>query len=178
LLKIVSMTKEKCLRNGQRPTHTVCAQCLSSRIAIKQFSERGELCLPRIMGIAIGKGFDGIHHGHEIADVKYVDVFAKTLESVSLGIHLKSRQPPKPQGLGRSVGSIKALYTQIFYSAYLTLKGNADFDVIGLSIPNEVRQEVITSIESLLDQLGFSLLVIDEQEWVKIVDAAIEQLSF
>lgn len=176
--QILKTTKEKCRRNGSTPTKDLCKKCLDSVIRPEQMLVENELCLPRIMGLAIGQGFDGIHHGQEIADVKYKDIFEDTGQEVSIGVHLKSRQASKPKGLGRSAYSIKSLYTQIFYSAYQVMKGKAHFDIIGLSIPNTIHTDTVNSIQNLLNRLGFSLLVIDEREWFKILDAVIEQLAF
>jgi hypothetical protein len=76
-----------------------------------------------------------------------------TLEPVKLGIHLKSRTTSKKQGLGRSTRRIKALYTQLFYSAYLALVDpNVEFDILGLSVPNTLRHDVITSVTDLPGQ--------------------------
>lgn len=95
-----------------------------------------------------------------------------------MGIHLKSRTNPRPEGLGKSIYPIKSLYTQAFYSAYQVLRGEADFDVIGISIPNRIRKEVVDSIQTLLNKLGYALLVIDESDWLKIFDAALETAAF
>ncbi|GER78936.1 conserved hypothetical protein [Candidatus Denitrolinea symbiosum] len=124
----------------------------------------------------IGERFDGIHHAYEIADVKYKDFYNGT--GISLGIHLKSRTKSRPEGLGKSIYPIKSLYTQVFYSAYQVFKGDADFDVIGISIPNTVKKEVVDSVQLLLNKLGYGLLVIDESDWLKIFDAALETVAF
>lgn len=175
-LKILNATKEKCFRNGRPPTRLQCNQCLQSAISIKQLETARELCLPRILGYAIGEGFDGIHHGHEIADVKYTDHMAGI--EVSIGIHLKSRTSSKRKhGLGRSTAVIKALYTQAFYSAYLALRGNVSFDVIGISIPNQISQDATEALSRLLNTLGFASLMITEADWLKIIDAVYESLS-
>ncbi len=129
------------------------------------------------MGLAIAQGFDGVHHGYEVADVKYQDTIDKTDEPVRLGIHLKSRTRSKPEGLGRSVRLVKALYTQLFYSAYLALTGRAEIDAIGVSVPNTIHADVLASMRELLNELGFPLLVVDEGDWIKIVDAVLEQLE-
>ena len=111
---LLNMTKEKCYRHDTPPRQERCDECLASNISEKQVYMRREVCLPRIMGLAIEKDFDGIHHGYEIADIKYRDVFGEL--SIELGIHLKSRTKSRPRGLGRSVYVIKSLYTQVFYS--------------------------------------------------------------
>jgi hypothetical protein len=175
-LSLLGMTKEKCRRNGSPPTIQGCEECKATMITEKQIRKRKEVCLPRVFGLPIGKEFDGIHHGYEIADIKYEDSYNGT--AISLGIHLKSRTTSRPLGLGKSVYPIKSLYTQSFYSAYQVFKGDADFDVIGISIPNTVKKEVVESIQMLLNKLGYSLLVIDENEWLKIFDAALETVAF
>jgi hypothetical protein len=177
-IEILNFTKEKCLRNGIRPTLESCLACCKSSIAIDQIQKKEEMCLPRIMGLAIDKQFDGIHHGHEVADVKYEDVLEDIQKPLKIAIHLKSRQRPKPQGLGRSVGIIKALYTQAFYSAHITLQGKAQFDAIGISVPNTIHESVKQSLRDLLNRLGFYLILVDEDDWIKIMDAVVEQLSF
>lgn len=133
--------------------------------------------MPRIFGLPIEKKFDGIHHGREFADIKYKDSISGI--PVRLGIHLKNRVKSQPQrGLGRSVYPIKSLYTQAFYSAYQTLKGEVNFDVIGISIPNPINKDVIDSIQVLINKLGYSLIVLDEKDWLKIFDAALEVSAF
>ncbi len=175
-LELLAMTKEKCYRNSSPPTIHGCEACKASVITENQIRKRKEVCLPRIFGLPIASEFDGIHHGHEIADIKYVDSYNGT--AINLGIHLKSRTTSRPEGLGKSVYQMKSLYTQAFYSAYQVFKGDIDFDVIGISIPNTVRAEVVESIQTLLNKLGFSLLVIDEDDWLKIFDAALETVAF
>lgn len=175
-LHLLSMIKEKCYRNNAPPSIQLCEQCKASEITEKQIRKRKEVCLPRVLGLPIEEKFDGIHHGYEIADVKYKDSYDGT--EISLGIHLKSRTKSRPEGLGKSVYPIKSLYTQAFYSAYQVFKGDADFDVIGISIPNAVRKEVVDSIQMLLNKLGYALLVIDENDWLKIFDAALETAAF
>lgn len=175
-LTLLTITKEKCFRNGVRPTIEGCKVCMGSIITEAQIRKRKEVCLPRIFGLPIEKKFDGIHHGFEIADIKYKDAIAG--KPVSIGIHLKSRTSPRPKGLGRAVYSIKSLYTQAFYSAYQVFKGDADFDVIGISIPNTISKEVVVSIQFLINKLGYSLLVLEESDWLKIFDAALEVVAF
>lgn len=144
---------------------------------MQDFQSNG-ICLPRALGFPIDHKFNGIHHGHEIADVQYQDTIDGTAQPVILAIHLKSRRQSSKGGLGRGVHSIQALYTQLFYSAYVALSEAVHFDVIGISIPNNVSTSVIESMQRLLNDLGFSFLVIDEGEWMKIVDTTLEQLQF
>ncbi|MCQ3936566.1 MAG: hypothetical protein DPW18_05910 [Chloroflexi bacterium] len=175
-ISLLKMTKEKCFRNDRPPTRQACDQCMASKITEKQIYKRKEVCLPRIMGLPIEEEFDGFHHGHEIADVKYEDSFNGI--AIKLGVHLKSRTASRVRGLGRSVYAIKSLYTQAFYLAYQVLKGDVDFDVIGISIPNAISKDVLDSIQLVMNNLGFSLLVVDESDWLKIFDAALEAVAF
>jgi len=179
LLPIVSHTKEKCRRDNRPPNQTLCNECLAGNITEDQIRTPKEVCSPRIMGIAINQQFDGIHHGHEVADIRYTDHLVDGGIEIDVGIHLKSRQKRRVEGLGRSVYAIKSLYTQIFYSAYQALiDQDITFDAIGISIPNRIHPDVINSIKSLLNQLGFSLLVIDKDDWLKIFDAALTNITF
>jgi hypothetical protein len=73
---------------------------------------------------------------------------------------------------------IRGLYTQLFFSAYQALTDpEIQFDVLGISVPNTLKQDVVESIMYLVNELGFPFLVIDEDEWVKILDGVIEQLE-
>jgi hypothetical protein len=175
-LPLLAMTKEKCYRNNTPPTIESCEKCKATKIKEAQIYKKKEVCLLRIFGLPIEKAFDGIHHGFEIADIKYEDSYEGT--AINLGIHLKSRTKSRPKGLGKSVYPIKSLYTQTFYSAYQALKGDINFDVIGISIPNAIRKEVVDSIQLLLNKLGYSLLVLEEDDWLKIFDAALETVAF
>lgn len=174
LLSILNIAKEKCQKNNGHPTHGICAQCIKEKLSASQI-RAGETCLPRMFGAAIDEKFDGIHHGREIADVKYEDILDETGQALRIGVHLKSRVRPRRQGLGRSVEQIKALYTQLFYSAYVAHTGAAKFDVLGISIPNAIHPEVLSSMQSLVNQLGFSFLVVEENDWLRIAAAALEQ---
>lgn len=148
LLPIVCHTKEKCRRDNRPPNQVLCDDCLAGHITEDQIRTQREVCSPRIMGIAINQQFDGIHHGHEVADIRYTDYLVDDGSQIGVGIHLKSRQNPRVEGLGRSVYAIKSLYTQIFYSAYQALLDqDIIFDAIGISIPNRIHPEVINSIQ-------------------------------
>jgi hypothetical protein len=175
LIRILNRSREKCSINNYHPTRKDCNQCLERHITVQEI-EDGAICLPRILGLAIARQFDGIHHGYEIADVKYDDTFDQDDKQVYVGIHLKSRA--KQKSVGRSLEKVKGLYTQTFYSAYLTLAGNVSFDVIGISIPNYFNDDVTDSIQELLNMLGFPLLIIDEEDWLKILNITLEQLQF
>jgi hypothetical protein len=176
LTAVLRATKEKCKKNNGHPTREICDECLATPVMAEQVKV-GNLCLPRMLGLAIGEGFDGVHHGYEVADVRYEDTLAETSQHIKVGIHLKSRTRSAPQGLGRSRGPIKALYTQLFYSAYLSLIGSVSFNVVGISVPNAIRQDVLDSMRRLAAELGFSFLAVDETDWLKIADAVLEQLE-
>jgi hypothetical protein len=136
-----------------------------------------DLCLSRLFGYAVDEEFDGVHHGHEVADIRYPDVWINTGEGIQLGIHLKSREKPRVRGLGRSVSSIKGLYTQYCHSAYLATMGGEDLNVLGVSIPNTINEEVREDFQFISGQFGYPLLVLDEEDWFRIVDAAIEKAA-
>ena len=50
-----------------------------------------------------------------------------------------------------------------------------DLNVIGISVPNVINSEVVENFKYLANQLGYTLLILSEDEWVKIMDAAIEK---
>jgi hypothetical protein len=178
-LPVLRKSKELCFRNGERTTKKRCEDCLATTPSPEQLTQC-ELCLPRIIGLAIDQGFDGLHHGYEIADVMYDDVIDTDDRLVKIGLHLKTRNDkPKPHGEGRSTRRVKALYTQVFYSAYRSLQSSdVDFDVIGISMPNRFNDKVVASFQALLKRLGFALLVVDEEDWLKIMGSANEHLQF
>ena len=171
----LSRIKEKCSRNEYHPTRAICTDCMDEEISKSRIQAGNEFCLPRLFGYAIDMNFDGVHHGHEIADIRYDDVLYDTEENLALGIHLKSRQYPRARGLGRSVECVKGLYTQYCYSAYLAAMRGERIDVIGISVPNVINDQVIENFEYLATQLGFPLMVLSEDDWVKILDVAIEK---
>jgi hypothetical protein len=175
LVSILNKSREKCNKNDGHPSHAICKECLDTPVLIDDVRE-GDICFPRLLGLPIELRFDGVHHGHEVADIRYEDALGDTGEQVKLGVHLKSRTRPRKQGLGRSVRQIKALYTQLFYSAYLALVGRIDFDVIGISVPNTIRPDTLDSMKYLVNELGFSFLVIDEDDWLRILDAVFERV--
>jgi hypothetical protein len=136
-----------------------------------------DLCLSRLFGYAVDEEFDGVHHGHEIADIRYPDLWINTGEEKQIGIHLKSRERSKVRGLGRSVPSIKGLYTQYCHSAYLATIQGADLDIIGVSIPNTINDEVREDFQFVSGQFGYPLVILDEEDWFRIIDAAIEKAT-
>ena len=168
--KALNQIKEKCTRNGGHPTREICSACMQEEITMQRIIAGREICLPRIFGYAIDENFDGIHHGREIADIRYADFIEENNEQLNLGIHLKSRDTPKRYGLGRSVSAIKGLYTQYCYSAYLAGVRGENLSAIGISIPNLISEEVKENFEFLANQLGFPLIILVEDDWVKIMD--------
>lgn len=178
LVKLLANINEKCHKYDFHPTRENCDACLAQQISFSSFQD-GAVCLPRLMGLPIGEGFDGIHHGNEIADVRYQDSIEATGTPVELAIHLKSRvKRTPPKGVGRSKDPIKALYTQIYYSAYAVLSGRIQFDVIGVAIPNSVSVDTIDSMQRILNELGFQFLLVDEDSWLLILDAVLEEINF
>jgi hypothetical protein len=170
--------KEKCSQNNWHPTKHMCQACMNEEITRRKIlsgSKVSNICFPRIFGYAIDEEFDGIHHGHEIADIKYSDVFYEADTQLEIGIHLKSRVTPRKRGLGRSVDSIKELYMQYCYSVFLSAQNSADLNVIGISIPNVINSEVVENFQYLSNQLGYPLIILAEDEWINILDAAIEK---
>jgi len=173
--RVLSRIKEKCSRNGWHPTRDICNACMNEEISTARIMSGCEICLPRVFGFAIDEDFDGIHHSREIADLRYPDILDETGEQLNLGIHLKSRERPRSCGLGRTVPSVKGLYTQYCYSAYLAAVRGENLNVIGISIPNVISNDVIENFEYLANQLGYPLIILAEDEWVNILDAAIEK---
>jgi hypothetical protein len=177
LRAILNKTKEKCRRGGLRPSNERCSECMAAKPDLDWIT-RGDTCLARLFGIPINKAFDGVHHGHEGADIKYTDVVVDTGRQRQIGIHAKSRcHRPPPEGMGRTKYSIKGLYTQLAFSAFEARVRNEPVNVLGIGIPNLVRQEVLDSMQFMVNELGFSLLVIDESDWLKVLDAAMEQVE-
>jgi hypothetical protein len=175
--RVLNRIKEKCSRNGQHPTRETCNACMNEEISSSRIRSGDEMCLPRIFGYAIDMEFDGIHHHHEIADLRYPDILDETGEVFNLWIHLKSRERPRALGLGRTVTCVKGLYTQYCYSAYLATIREETPNVIGISVPNIISSEVVENFEYLANQLGFPLIILDEDDWVKIIDASLEKAA-
>lgn len=173
--QILWRIKEKCARNNRHSSDAICGPCLQEQVTSARVKAGDDLCLGRLFGYAIDERFDGVHHGYEVADVQYSDVIQNTGEDVRLGVHLKSRDRPRKRGLGRSVSCIKGLYTQYCHSAYLATIRGENLDVIGISIPNILHQEVIDDFQFLANQMGYPLIILSEDDWIKILDAAIEK---
>ncbi len=174
----LSRIKEKCAYNNWHPSRETCADCMNKQITRKKIldgSRNSNICLPRLLGYTIDEKFDGIHHNHEVADIRYQDILDDADRPLNLGIHLKSRERPRVRGLGRSVSGVKELYTQYCHSIYSVATRRAKLDVVGVSIPNVLNDEVIENFQYLSKQLGFPLIILSEVDWIKIIDAAIEK---
>ncbi|NLE45217.1 MAG: hypothetical protein GX620_10890 [Chloroflexi bacterium] len=176
-IHILNLAREKCDVNHCHPTREDCRRCLQRDIGLAEINS-GRICLARVMGLAINQQFDGIHHGHEDADVIFGDFEQHSGRETRVGIHLKSRTTPRAQGLGRSVDCIKGLYTQVCYSVYQVARGYLDLDTIGISVPNTLMCDVLASLQQAVNSQGLSFLTVDEADWLKILDSVIEHLSF
>ena len=55
--------------------------------------------------------------------------------------------------------------------------GGADFNVLGVSIPNTINEEVREDFQFISGKFGYPLLVLDEEDWFRIIDAAIEKAT-
>jgi len=176
-LRILNKTKEKCLRDGIKPSIERCSSCKEDSLNPK-WLYKGDLCLPRILGLAIDDRFDGVHHAHELADVKYSDLIHATGAKLNIGLHLKSRiAKPPPLGVGRSTLAVKGLYAQVVYSAFKVHSGPKKLDAIGIAIPNILPPEVTESLQFAANKMGYSFLAITEEDWMKIVRVAEEKLA-
>lgn len=172
-VKRLQNVKEKCSRNGGHPSKDDCRLCLAQEITLARLRDQADICLPRILGLAIEEGFDGIHHRYEHADIKYTDRLLANGQRLSIGLHLKSREPRQPTlGMGRSKSKVKELITQLTYSAYVVSKGIYKFDVLGVSIPNDFAGDVREAIVHTALGLGFSVIILDFNQWSRIYDAA------
>lgn len=174
----LSRLKEKCHQNNWHPSRETCVACMREQVTRKKVfdgSTKSNICLPRLMGYAIDMDFDGIHHKHEIADIRYPDVLIDTGEQRNIGIHLKSRERPRKSGLGRSASGIKGLYAQYCHSVYSSAHRDVNMEIVGISIPNTINQEVTEDFQYLSNQLGFPLVILTEEDWVKILDAVLEK---
>lgn len=176
--QILWRIKEKCVRNNRHSSEAICGPCLQEQITAQRIKAGDDLCLSRLFGFAIDERFDGVHHGREVADVQYRDTLQNSGEDFFLGIHLKSRERPRPRGLGRSISSIKGLFTQYCHSAYLATLGGENLNVIGISIPNGISDEVRGDFHFIAGQFGYPLIIIEEEDWLRVLDAAIEKATF
>ena len=172
IVHLLNKTKEKCFRDGIKPSIERCSSCKDNPLD-PEWLPKGDLCLPRVLGVAIDERFDGVHHGQELADVKYPDLLYATGAKLRLGIHLKSRLVKPPQlGAGRSTFAIKGLYAQVVYSAFKAHSGSLHLDVIGVAMPNTLLPEVTESMQFAANKMGYSFIAIAEEDWIKIVRVA------
>jgi hypothetical protein len=177
-LKVLGKTHEKCERDGTKASTIKCKQCLENPID-PAWIKRGDTCLLRLFGLPINQRFDGIHHQYEVADIRYQDTLVKGNRLVNIGVHVKSRNPHcPPEGMGLSKYQIQGLYKQTVYSAFQSAILGENLQVIGIAIPNVIREEVVSSLAYAVNTLGFSFLVIDEKDWLNVMRLAFEQAVF
>jgi hypothetical protein len=158
--------KEKCSVGNYHPKKADYEECFRRRVT-KELFDNGEMCLLRAFGIPIDILLDGIHCGGEQADIVYNDYLGD--EAVKIGLHVKSHVSDKTaKGLGRSKSVIKELYTQVYYSLYKILKGEHDFDVLGIAIPNKVSPDVLTSMQKLVNEFSVYFMAVLQDDWKKI----------
>lgn len=166
---------EKCKINGSHPNEEDCKNCAKRQIS-KQDFESNTICLLRTFGLPIDVVFDGIHHGHEFADIIYDDEF--DYKQHKIAIHVKRHDESKQvKGLGRSNGKIKELYAQVFYTLF-ELEKKKSVDTIGIAIPNRVSEEVINSMKTIVLRMGYSFIALQKDDWEKIAQAAIDAVQF
>jgi len=174
--KYVKNATEKCNVNNFHPRTSDCVKCAKKKISQHDF-ESNAICLLRTFGIPIEIIFDGIHHGHEFADLVYTDTFDD--QEHKIAIHVKSHcKNTPPNGLGRSNNRIKGLYAQILYTLFELHKNKKNVDTIGIAIPNRISENVVVSIQTIVLRLGYSFIVIQESDWEKITQAAIDTVRF
>lgn len=174
--KILGKTKEKCPINNYHPSRNDCETCLQSFPSREQLAN-GQVCLLRLFGIPIGKEFDGIHHGHEGADINYDDQLDG--RPITVGIHVKSKSGKYlAKDLRRTNFKVRELYTQIYYTLYKISQGEEDLDVLGIGIPNKISEDVLNSMKAILLRFGISFIYVDYDCWIKIVSLAEEHISF
>jgi hypothetical protein len=178
-ISILNRVREKCKDTEYHPFKEQCEECLNTKMTVEHFKD-ARICLPRIFGLPIEKEmeFDGIHCGSEHADIKYKDIFWETGTEARLGIHLKSRTPSAKKQLGHGAESVRGLYTQLIHSAYEASTHKVDFNVLGVSVPNEMNNEVRVSLKRTANLWGFPILILEENEWIQIAEEAHQKLHF
>ena len=178
ILSILNKTKEKCRRDGTVSSDSKCGVCKNNPLNPKWIT-KGDTCLLRLFGLPIGLKFDGVHHGHEKADLRYQDILISNQQQTIVWIHVKSRSPHcPPQGMGRSTLPIQELYKQTVYSAFEAATNRENVHVIGIAIPNLIKTDVIESMAYTINTLGFTFLVVEEKDWQAIISSALEQAEF
>lgn len=177
-LKVLGKTLEKCERDGAKASTEKCEECMKNPIN-PDWIKYGDTCLLRLFGLPIDKKFDGIHHKHEVADLRYQDTILRENRLVNIGIHVKSRNLHcPPEGMGLSKYQIQGLYKQVVFSVFQSAVLGENLHVIGIAIPNKIREEVIDSLSYAVNNLGFSFLAIDEKDWLNVIRLAFEQAVF
>jgi hypothetical protein len=165
--------KEKCKEKNYHPTKEDCQNCKISKMINERIIKGEYICLSRLFGFAIDEFFDGIHHGAEGADIQYEDIDADG-KTWKIGIHLKSRNPNTKRCIGRGDKRIKGLYAQYCYSIYQINEGLLDEEIVGVSIPNTICPDVIASFKYLARRFKIPLLILQEEDWVRILHRAFE----
>ncbi len=174
--KYVNDAYEKCSINGYHPKEGDCKKCARKQISTLDF-ESNTICLLRTFGIPINVVFDGIHHGHEFADIVYTDEFDD--KQVRIAIHVKRHDEHTPaKGLGRKNGKIKGLYAQVFYTLFEVAMLRKSVDTIGIAIPNRISDDVLDSLKTIVLRMGYSFIALQKEEWEKITQAAIDSVQF
>jgi len=174
--KYVNHAHEKCNINNYHPKEEDCKKCAKKKIN-KQDFESNSICLLRTFGIPINVVLDGIHHGHEFADIVYTDEYDDKQHKIA--IHVKSHAKNTPaKGLGRSNEKIKGLYAQVFYTLFELAKKKKSVDTIGIAIPNRVSTDVLNSLQTIVLRMGYSFIALQKDDWEKITQAAIEAVQF
>lgn len=56
--------------------------------------------------------------------------------------------------------------------------GGENLDAIDISAPNVIHSFVIEDFKYLVNQLGYPMVILDEDEWINIIDATIEKTEF
>jgi hypothetical protein len=167
---------EKCNINNYHPKEEDCRQCAKKKIN-KQDFESNTICLLRTFGIPINVVFDGIHHGHEFADIVYTDEFNDKQHKIAIHVKRHAKYTPA-RGLGRSNEKIKGLYAQVFYTLFELEKKKKSVDTIGIAIPNRISADVLDSIQTIVLRMGYSFIALQKSDWEKIAQAAIETVQF
>lgn len=170
IVGVMRGAREKCTNAGPS-----CDACLA-RTPLPAEIRSGHICLLRIFGLPIGEGFDGRHHGAEMADLQYSDQLAGA--EIHVGIHVKSYDPQKRRPLGKGSKRIQELYAQYAFSLYKVHKGDWEFDVLGISVPQRISIQVLESFQFIADSIGIPLLVMQDDEWARVIQAALETAQF
>lgn len=169
---------EKCQRSVTRQQ---CEECCNRMPTTEEILE-GKVCLPRIFGLPIGQCFDGIHHGHEGADVCYEDTEESTEATRRIAIHLKSwrrrRKLPTDVRTGRADRAVQGLYAQALYSAWRRHRKTFEFDVLGIGMPCQLTDDAKGAFEFLAGRVGVELVFVELGEWLDILRCALQDAEF